>query len=107
LVNDFGVTVTSSLPPLGSTSQGLRVLSETWSAAKDQLTLDISAAAGQRYQLKVWNANQVQRVEGGELSKKPEGATVAIQIQRSDSEAYSHGKVVFYFATEQGKGKKR
>ena len=107
VVDDFGVSVSSTLPPLGSMSQGLRVLSETWSAAKDQLVLDVSGAAGRRYELKVWNANQVQRVEGGELSKKPEGATVAIQIPRSDSEAYPHSKVVFHFAAEQGKGKKR
>jgi glycogen debranching enzyme len=107
VVNDFGVSVSTSLPPLGSTSQGLRVLSETWSDAKDQLALELSGAAGQRYQLKLWNPSQIQRVEGGEISKQPEGAAVTVQMPHSDSEAYTHSKVVFYFAAEQGKAKKR
>jgi len=29
--NDFAVTSTAALPPLGSVSTGLRILSETWS----------------------------------------------------------------------------
>ena len=107
VLNDFGVSIHSALPPLGSTSQGLRVLSETWSDAKDQLTLNVSGAAGQRYELKLWDAGQIQRVEGGELGKKPEGGIVTIQIPRIDSQAYAHSRVVFYFAAEQGKGKKR
>jgi hypothetical protein len=107
VANDFGVSVSSVLPPLGSTSQGLRVLSETWSDAKDQLTLDVSGAAGQRYEMKVWNPGQVQRVEGGELSKRPEGAIVTVRIPPGDSEAYAHSKVVFHFAPEQGNGRKR
>jgi len=107
VANDFGVSVSSALPALGSTSQGLRVLSEMWSDTKDQLTLEVSGAAGQRYELKVWNPSQVQQVEGGELAKKAEGAIVAIQIPRSDAEAYGHSKVVFHFAAEPSKGKKR
>jgi len=39
VVNDFGVTSTAVLPPLGSVSAGLRILSETWTASHDQLTL--------------------------------------------------------------------
>jgi glycogen debranching enzyme len=107
VVNDFGVSADASLPPLGSTSQGLRILSQTWSVAKDQMTLELSGIAGNRYQLKLWNAAQVQRVEGGQLSKKPEESSVTVQIPRGDSEAYVHAKVVFYFTAEQGKGKKR
>lgn len=107
VVNDFGVSSNSTLPVLGSTSQGLRVLSETWSAAKDQLALEVSGPVGNRYELRVWNAGQIQRVEGGELSKKPEGAAVTVQIPRSESEAYPHSKVIFHFASDQGKVKKR
>jgi hypothetical protein len=107
VVNDFGVSMDSSLPSLGGTSQGLRVLSQSWSAAKDQLTLDLSGLAGSRYSLKLWNAAQLQRVEGGELSKKLEGATVAVQIPRGDLGTYARAKLAFYFTAESGKGKKR
>ena len=107
VTNDFGVSTTSSLPPLGSISQGLRILSEIWSASRDELDLEISGAAGNVYELKVWNPGQLQRVDGGELSKKPEGATVSVQFPRSGPEAYPHAKLIFHFAAEQGKIKKR
>ncbi len=36
LRNDFGLSLSPALPPLGSTSQGLRVLSESWTPAARQ-----------------------------------------------------------------------
>src|SRR5262249_53304816 len=44
--NDFGVSASLSLPSLGSRSEGLRVLSEAWSASRDELTLELSGASG-------------------------------------------------------------
>src|SRR5467141_643473 len=68
LVNDFGLSEQSSLPALGSTGHGLRVLSETWSASRDQLTLEVSGAAGGEYGLQVWNPGEIQSVEGAEFN---------------------------------------
>src|SRR4029077_5529823 len=59
VLNDFAITATAALPPLGSVSTGLRLLSETWSASHDQLTLDVSGGSGAQYELKVWNAAQI------------------------------------------------
>jgi len=47
--NDFAVTSTAALPPLGSVSTGLRILSETWSASHDELTLNVSGSRGAQY----------------------------------------------------------
>src|SRR6266568_5355302 len=33
--NDFGASIASSLPPLGSSSRGLHVISNLWSASRD------------------------------------------------------------------------
>ena len=44
--NDFGLSLANELPPLGSASRGLRVLSESWNASKNQLTLEVSGLAG-------------------------------------------------------------
>ena len=48
LLNEFGCSNQSVLPELGSTSRGLRILSETWSASRDQLTLEVFWCGGKR-----------------------------------------------------------
>jgi GH15 family glucan-1,4-alpha-glucosidase len=105
--NDFAIAATAGLPPLGSVSSGVRILSETWSASHDQLTLDVSGSAGAQYELKVWNAAQIERVEGAELKKKLDGSVLVVQIPNSTSESYAHAKIVIHFANAQDRGKRR
>jgi GH15 family glucan-1,4-alpha-glucosidase len=105
--NDFAVTPVTALPPLGSTSSGVRILSESWSPSHDQLSMDVSGSAGAAYELKVWNAAQIERVEGAELKKKPEGAILLLHIPSNSSEAYAHTRVVILFSTAQTKTKRR
>ena len=108
VTNDFAVSTTAVLPPLGSTSTGVRILSETWSPSHDQLTLDVSGAAGARYELQVWNAAQIDHVEGAELKKNPENSSLALQIPTSSgSDNYAPIKVVIHFSEAQNKGKHR
>jgi len=64
LRNDFGLSLDSQLPALGAVSNGLRVVSESWSAARDSLTLNVSGAAAQQYDLAVLNPTQVRAVDG-------------------------------------------
>src|SRR6266446_5176062 len=107
VLNDFAVTATQALPPLGSVSAGVRILSETWSASHDQLTLDVSGTRGAQYELKVWNAAQTGSVEGAELKKKPDGSVLALQIPDGGSEGYAHAKIVIHFSNAQNRGKHR
>ncbi len=107
VLNDFAVTATQALPPLGSVSTGMRILSETWSASHDQLTLDVSGTRGAQYELKVWNAAQIGSVEGAELKKKPDGSVLALQIPDGGSEGYAHAKIVIHFSDAQNRGKHR
>jgi hypothetical protein len=105
--DDFAVTATAALPPLGSVSTGLRILSETWSASHDQLTLNVSGSVGAQYQLSVWNAAQIDHVDGAELKKKPEVSTLTVQIPSSGSDSYTQSKIVIHFSDAQSKGKRR
>jgi glycogen debranching enzyme len=108
VTNDFAVTATAVLPSLGSASSGVRVLSEIWSPSHDQLTLDVSGAAGARYELKMWNAAQIERVEGAELKRKPESSLLLLlQIPGSGPETYAHTKIVIHFADAQNRSKRR
>jgi glycogen debranching enzyme len=105
--NDFGVSYESSLPPLGSPSQGLRMLSESWSSIRDTLTMDIAGVSGGVYELTVWNPSQPATVDGGELLGAANGsAKVRVRFPESAPGEYAHGKIVFHFSgPRDGKGK--
>jgi hypothetical protein len=100
LLNEFGYSHQAALPELGSTSQGLRVLSETWSLSRNQLTLEVSGAAGHEYELRVWNEDQIQKLEGAVLRE----LTPWVQIPASDSDLFPHASVVIHFSSGQTKG---
>jgi hypothetical protein len=97
LQNDFDLGVYAGLPLLGSASQGIRVLSETWSSSKDQLTLEISGASGNDYRLDVRNAAQIQSVEGADKIPAADGAYLSLHIPPSASQAYGHTTVIIHF----------
>ncbi|HYM76727.1 MAG TPA: amylo-alpha-1,6-glucosidase [Candidatus Dormibacteraeota bacterium] len=92
--NDFGLTLSNQLPPLGSASRELRVISESWNATKTQLTLEVSGLAGARYALGVWNPAQVSSVEGGALSQP---GKLEMQMPAGPSDSYVQSKVILHF----------
>ena len=84
LKNDFGLSLNSELPPLGSASRGLRVTSQSWNAAKTQLTLQVSGRAGSSYEMAVWNPAQISSVKGAALKN----GKLKIQMPTGPSESY-------------------
>jgi glycogen debranching enzyme len=92
--NDFGIALANELPALGSSSRGLRELSESWNPSKTQLTLEVSGVAGSGYELGVWNAGQISTVEGASLSKNEK---LQIQMPGTPSDAYVQLKIVIHF----------
>jgi hypothetical protein len=101
LKNDFGLSLSPTLPPLGSASQGLRVISESWAPAHDTLTLEVSGAQGKQYEVGIWNPAQVASVEGAELVKTDaENATIKIQIPANASDPYVAEKITIHFTSQ-------
>jgi glycogen debranching enzyme len=98
LKNEFGLSVRQLLPVPGAASSGLRILSETWSTSKDQLTLQMSGAAGRLYQLQLWNPGEIQEVEGAEYTPSFSANVMRIQLEPSTTELYPRKKVVIHFA---------
>ena len=92
--NDFGLALSNDLPPLGSASRGLRVLSESWNATKTELTLEVSGLAATRYELGVWNPGQISTVEGAVLTKL---GKLEIQMPQATTDSYLQQKVVLHF----------
>ncbi len=94
LKNAFGLSVSNDLPPLGSTSRGLRVLSESWNSSRTQLTLKVSGLPNAQYEIATWNPSQITSVEGGTVT--PTG--IHIQIPNGPSQEYSRHKIVIHFS---------
>jgi GH15 family glucan-1,4-alpha-glucosidase len=99
--NDFELSESSTLPALGSPSHGLRVLSESWSPARETLGVLLSGAAGESYELSAWNPEQISSIEGAELEKKagPE-AKVRVQLPASAPGTDPQATIIFHFAAK-------
>jgi len=96
ITNDFDIGTDSSLPPLGSASHGLRILSQTWSASRDQLTLEVSGAAGGEYRIRLGgSSDEIQSVEGATQDSTLQDWV--IQIPPGDSGLFLSKKVVIHF----------
>jgi hypothetical protein len=93
--NDFGLTLTNQLPPLGSGSQALRVVSEEWNGSRNQLTLSVSGLPGHAYELSVWNPSQIVSVDGATLTK---AGKLEIRISDGPADSYLSQKVTLHFA---------
>jgi len=98
VANDFAVDTSSKMPQLGKESEGLRLLTESWSKTKDQLDIEVSGAAGHAYELDVWNGGQIAKVEGATLvpATHDEGTRLSVKIPESD-ERYPHAHLVIQF----------
>jgi glycogen debranching enzyme len=93
--NDFGLALANQLPVLGSASRGLRVLFESWNAAKTEFTLEVSGRAGSRYEMDVWNPNQIASLEGAALTRH---GKLEIQMPPGAADSYFEQKLVIHFA---------
>jgi len=99
--DNFELGETSVLPALGGTSHGLRVLSEVWSPKRDTLTLLLSGAAGESYELSAWNPDQISSIEGATLEKKTGmEAKVRVQLPASVPGIDPEATVIFHFAAK-------
>jgi hypothetical protein len=72
LRNDFAIAYEAHLPAFGCASQGLRIISETWSDSRDALTLETEGLVGHTYALSIWGKEQIKSIDGARLT--PGGA---------------------------------
>ncbi|HEY6939299.1 MAG TPA: hypothetical protein VI424_19210, partial [Terriglobales bacterium] len=76
LRDDFGLDFANSLPALGAPSRALKVISQSWSAERNLLTLQLAGVAGQYYDLAVRHPGQIASVDGAEVVKLAGGLGV-------------------------------
>jgi hypothetical protein len=97
LRDDFGLFFDSQLPPLGSASKDLRVVSESWTADGTALALDLSGRAGHTYELGLWNRALITHVEGATIDTSGPAPHLEISFPAGDEAAYVHTKVSLRF----------
>jgi glycogen debranching enzyme len=112
LRDNIGVAYDSTLPPLGSPSEGLRIVSQAWSASRDSLTLDVAGKVGSNYELGVFDNGKsliagqsaLASVEGGDRVTSTQGEKkgeekIKIAFPEENSGDYAHRKIVLHFAS--------
>jgi hypothetical protein len=98
LRSDFGVAHSVALPLLGHRSEGLRILSETWSDAKDRLTLEVEGTPGAIYSFAYFRGEELASVEGASLSRSDRGSGHFTATMPQDSSAESvRSKITLQF----------
>jgi GH15 family glucan-1,4-alpha-glucosidase len=96
--NTFALVVPSDLPRLGETSRNLKVLSESWTGARnDAVTFEFDGLAGQTYELPIRGSAHVQRVEGAQLISLAGSPAVRIRVP-AEQPGYRHLRVTISFA---------
>jgi glycogen debranching enzyme len=105
IANDFGVSYQPELPQLGSPSEELRILSETWSDAKDQLILFISGAPDRDYELSVSNPREVSSVDGAELVREGDTGWLHFITPVADARNTAHATITIHFAERNRRNK--
>jgi hypothetical protein len=107
IANDFGVSYQPQLPQLGSPSEGLRILSETWTDSRNELTISISGSPERDYELSMSNPSEVSSVDGAELVRDGETAWLHITTPVADSRNSAHATITIHFAERNRRNKSR
>ena len=107
LRDNIGIAYDSTLPPLGSSRQGLRIVSQTWSTTHDTLTLDVAGKAGCDYELGIFDSGKsliqgqsaLGSVEGADrIASKIGEEKIKIAFAAENSGDYAHRKIVLHFS---------
>jgi hypothetical protein len=76
----------------------MRILSESWSPARDALSVDVSGMPGVAYDLALWNPKQIRSMDGAELLETPDHGTVArVQLPAQPSGDFARATIIFHF----------
>jgi len=96
--DDFRVGVSTSTPELGSFSEGIRLIRESWSANHDDYMLEVAGVAGKDYVLPISSSQDILSVEGGEIVNHLGQPGLSVRIPAGVEAAYVHSKITIHFA---------
>ncbi|HEX8800528.1 MAG TPA: hypothetical protein VF772_18050, partial [Terriglobales bacterium] len=82
---NFGIAYPYAAPADGGVSSNIKIVSEQWNAAHDQLQIQIAGVGGKTYQLPVFNAPSGIGVQGGRFVKPSSGLALEVAFPRDPS----------------------
>lgn len=95
VTDDFHFVLRPELPPLGSTSQNLRIISETWSADGNQVTYELAGISGRSYDVQL-RGTAIGGVDGARITPNAGGSILHIGFSGSEP-GYQHSRVTIRF----------
>ncbi len=96
--HDFAISYASALPPLGHQSEGLRIISESWNAARTQLTIEFEGLSGSSYELSLFNGKEMANVSGNIFRSNTSDAVQIALI--SKDQPVARGTLIFDFPSK-------
>jgi glycogen debranching enzyme len=105
LKDDFAITYTPHLPLPGARSEGLRIVSEEWSSAKDQLTLQLEGVPRKTYELELFGGKEMGKVDGGEFVKERGREQISVTMPAGDALAVKQ-TLALHFEARSATGKR-
>ena len=84
---NFGIAYPFIAPADGAASSNIKVVSEQWNAAHDQLQIQVAGVSGKTYQLPVFNAPSGIGVQGARFVKRPSGLALEVAFPTGASTA--------------------
>jgi len=94
--DDFDVSYRSELPHLGATSEQLRILSESWSATRDQLTLTVSGVPNGVYKLIPSDASQLGKVDGADSRFAATGGYLLVKLPAAAGKSEARATITIH-----------
>ena len=82
---NFGIAYPYAAPADGGVSSNIKVVSEQWNAAHDQLQIQVAGVGGKTYQLPVFNAPSGIGVQGARFVKPPSGLALEVAFPAGSS----------------------
>jgi hypothetical protein len=100
ITDDFELSIAPQLPPYGSASRGLRILSSSWTPERDRLALDVAVVPGSSYEFSLSDASEIVSLEGAELDRSDPRAPKLLVRFPPGSEEYARRQIMLHFVAQ-------
>jgi hypothetical protein len=97
---DFGIGYPFAAAADGAVSSGLKIVSEQWNDAHNEMLLQVAGVNGKTYEVPIFNVPSGIRVEGAIVTKTELGLTLEISFRPGEPMAYATRTVTLQFPAQ-------
>ncbi len=100
VANNFALGNLYTAPTDGAASSGLKIVSEQWNAAHDQLVLQIAGISGQAYTVPLFNVPSRLGAQGATIRKTATGTALEVSFPQSAPGEFTSQTVTLQFPAQ-------